>query len=76
MNRPRAKGAVVYLQPGRVSSPATKFCSALPLLMTWLCATDNANNTFATNDFAVAANFLYRCTNFHDDTPNKLLRRD
>jgi len=40
MNRPRAKGAVVYLQPGRVSSPATKFCSALPLLMTWLCATD------------------------------------
>ncbi len=43
--------------------------------MAGLCATDHANDTFATNDFAIAANFLYRCPNFHDDTPNKLLRR-
>tara|TARA_Y100001934_G_scaffold29219_1_gene32022 strand:- start:669 stop:803 length:135 start_codon:yes stop_codon:yes gene_type:complete len=39
-------------------------------------ATNNANDTFATNDFAVAANLFYRSANFHDDTPNNVRRCD
>jgi hypothetical protein len=36
----------------------------LTLLVTWIC-TDHAHNAFASDDFAVAANFLDRSRNFH-----------
>src|ERR1017187_1310328 len=38
--------------------------SALTLFVTWI-RTDHADNALATDDFAVAANFLYRSRNFH-----------
>jgi hypothetical protein len=36
----------------------------LTLLVTWIC-TDHTHNAFASDDFAVAANFLDRSRNFH-----------
>jgi hypothetical protein len=36
----------------------------LTLLVAWIC-TDHAHNAFASDDFAVAANFLDRSRNFH-----------
>jgi hypothetical protein len=36
----------------------------LTLLVTWIC-TDHAHNAFATDNFAVTANFLDRSRNFH-----------
>ena len=36
----------------------------LALLVTWIC-TDHAHNALASDDFAVAANFLDRSRNFH-----------
>jgi hypothetical protein len=36
----------------------------LTLLVTWI-STDHAHNAFASDDFAVAANFLDRSRNFH-----------
>jgi hypothetical protein len=36
----------------------------LALLVAWIC-TDHAHNAFASDDFAVAANFLDRSRNFH-----------
>jgi hypothetical protein len=36
----------------------------LPLLVPWIC-TNHTQNTFAFYDFAVSANFLDRCSDFH-----------
>jgi hypothetical protein len=36
----------------------------LTLLVAWIC-TDHAHNAFASDNFAVAANFLDRSRNFH-----------
>lgn len=39
--------------------------SALTLLVTWI-GTDHTHNAVAPNDFAIAADALYRCQHFHD----------
>jgi len=38
---------------------------SLPLLVAGLNFADHSQGALALDDLAVAANFLYRCTNFH-----------
>jgi len=43
----------------------------LTLLVTWLSATNNANHTLTSNNFAVTTHFFNRCSNFHFRLPKK-----
>jgi len=56
----------VSIQPKfQRNASSRRLLSALALLVPRI-STDHANNAVATNDLAIAANFLYRCQHFHN----------
>ena len=64
----------LFLVKARARAGEATLGLALTLLVLWIVAND-ADDTVATDDLAVAADLLNRCTYFHDKTPCEDNRR-